>query len=358
MRVWENPQAYPQFMSELRRHIPASTLSSLSISEQLIAPYHLELPYQVWQEVSNFFQAWSRSVDVSSGVGFSSCLDFHWLPESGELKLIEVNTNAAFMGLSLPLYRAFQLTPSYDEDVILQLFLSECSPRHRDELALVDEQPSQQKLFVEFLWYQNLFSKLFAEVRIKDRAEVSGQEGAIYNRCTDFLLEEEASRILRTYWQQWPQAISPNPAHYLRLADKNLLLAWQNSPELAPYIPKTQWLTPDNKDELWQQRKALFFKPSRSFGSKMTYKGASISRTHFDRLFELPAASMIAQELCPPGQVETPRHGVLKFDLRFYFSKQGPLAAVARLYQGQVTNTQTPGGGFAPVTFSSSRRSF
>ena len=350
MRVLENPQIYPSFLAELQKRIPAEQWASLSFSKQLIAPYYLELPYQVWEEVANFFQIWNRFVDFSAGIGFSSCLDFHWLPESGELKLIEVNTNAAFMGLSLPLYRAFQLPTSYDEGFIHQLFLSECSPRHHHELAIIDTHPKQQKLFIEFLWYQNVFKDIFTLVSIKDRQELSGQEGAIYNRCTDFLFEEEASHLLRAYWQQWPQAISPNPKHYLQLADKQLFVSWQNVPELSRYIPKTQILRPEMVDELWSQRKALFFKPSRSFGSKMTYKGASISKAHYRQLFALPMGSVLAQELCPPGQVVTSQ-GCFKFDLRFYFSQRGPFAVVARLYQGQVTNTQTPGGGFAPVTF-------
>ena len=38
-----------------------------------------------------------------------------------------------------------------------------------------------------------------------------------------------------------------------------------------------------------------------------------------------------------------------KFDVRLYTYDGRGLLAAARLYQGQTTNFQTPGGGFAPV---------
>ena len=38
-----------------------------------------------------------------------------------------------------------------------------------------------------------------------------------------------------------------------------------------------------------------------------------------------------------------------KFDLRFYVYRDALQLMVARVYQGQVTNLRTPGGGFAAV---------
>ncbi len=39
----------------------------------------------------------------------------------------------------------------------------------------------------------------------------------------------------------------------------------------------------------------------------------------------------------------------MKTDFRLYFYRDRILGLAARLYQGQVTNLRTPGGGFAPV---------
>lgn len=40
---------------------------------------------------------------------------------------------------------------------------------------------------------------------------------------------------------------------------------------------------------------------------------------------------------------------VRKVDVRLYAYAGRTMLAAARLYQGQATNFQTPGGGFAPV---------
>jgi hypothetical protein len=104
-------------------------------------------------------------------------------------------------------------------------------------------------------------------------------------------------------------------------------------------------------EDIWSQRKKLFFKPKNAFGSKQSYKGASVSRKTFD---ELDKNDTIAQEFIPAPEIsyvtpEGPQN--FKYDLRCY-AYQGRLQLiVARLYQGQVTNLRTPYGGFAPVLF-------
>lgn len=76
-------------------------------------------------------------------------------------------------------------------------------------------------------------------------------------------------------------------------------------------IPSTQLVSDLDKNELWNSRKNLFFKPTNSFGSKQTYKGASISRRVFE---EITTSEFIAQEYVGASEriFKTPRRaGIL-----------------------------------------------
>ena len=62
----------------------------------------------------------------------------------------------------------------------------------------------------------------------------------------------------------------------------------------------------------------------------------------------------IAQQFvpAPESMMKTPEgNQAFKYDLRFYAYQDTVQMAVARLYQGQVTNLRTPHGGFAPIVF-------
>jgi len=81
------------------------------------------------------------------------------------------------------------------------------------------------------------------------------------------------------------------------------------------------------------------------------YRGDKLTRRVWE---EILAGDYVVQELVPPGerqvQVETDTTA-LKYDVRcFVYAGKVQLLA-ARLYQGQVTNFRTPGGGFAPVFY-------
>ncbi|MBS1246209.1 MAG: hypothetical protein H6R47_408, partial [Proteobacteria bacterium] len=102
---------------------------------------------------------------------------------------------------------------------------------------------------------------------------------------------------------------------------------------------------------LWAERKRLFFKPAGGYGSKAVYRGDKLTRRVWE---EILAGDYVVQELVPPGerqvQVEA-ESTALKYDVRcFVYAGKIQLLA-ARLYQGQVTNFRTPGGGFAPVFY-------
>src|SRR3546814_15381654 len=63
----------------------------------------------------------------------------------------------------------------------------------------------------------------------------------------------------------------------------------------------------------------------------------------------MASATYIAQAFAPPSMRIVHGGHSLKADVRCFASEAGVLLFAARLYQGQTTNTRTPGGGFAAV---------
>jgi hypothetical protein len=232
-------------------------------------------------------------------------------------------------------------------------------------LAIIDDQPDQQRLFIEFLVYHELFKSWGWNSTIADFHTVDLQKNAfIYNRYTDFYLNNPESAVLKKAFKERTTCLSPNPYEYFMLADKQRLIDWSNRENLARWqvpqeaqdlilsvVPASLDIHHDSKEDVWAHRKIFFFKPKRAFGSKQSYRGASISRKAFD---EIVGQEFIAQEFvaAPEKSFETPDGPQnFKYDLRCY-AYQGRLQlVVARLYQGQVTNLRTPYGGFACVEF-------
>jgi hypothetical protein len=114
-------------------------------------------------------------------------------------------------------------------------------------------------------------------------------------------------------------------------------------------VPMTQIVTLDNADELWAQRRQLFFKPVTGYGARAAYRGDKLTRRVWGDILK---GDFVAQTLVTPALRSIEINGVrtdLKFDIRAYtYAGQVQLLA-ARLYSGQTTNFRTPGGGFAPV---------
>ena len=101
--------------------------------------------------------------------------------------------------------------------------------------------------------------------------------------------------------------------------------------------------------DLWRERKSLFFKPMRGYGSKAVYRGEKVTRGVFEEILK---GEYVAQAFAPPSERMMRVQGVAeprKLDVRLYAYEGRTLLAAARLYQGQATNFRTPGGGFAPV---------
>lgn len=353
MNLVYSPKNYQNFTNILAQTLNTdiSDISQL-VHPNLIAPYIIELPYLIKEQADHFVSNITTQLATPYLGGFSPSLDFHWSPEEQNIKLIEANTNAAFMGLGVPLYQSIGGKGGLTSDQILTQFKNITALDHsvdtHTELAIVDTTPTHQGLYIEFLFYQKLFRSLFKEVKIRDPQTLTGQEGYIYNRVTDFFFTEPENKLLLEFWKKNPLKITPNPSDYDLFANKLNIQNWAKTmPRLLGHLAPLEPVTEQNKESLWTKRKSLFFKPNTSFGSKMTYRGSSISKKHYDTL--VASGSALAQQFIPAPEIATTEHGNLKFDIRVYFFEGQVTQTLVRLYQGQVTNAKTPGGGFATV---------
>ncbi len=359
------------------------------ISEQLISPFQVELPKSVLTQAQDFVQATfdlrqseqylqhyqtqlsDKNIIDPGNHAIMMSYDFH-LDETQTLKLIEINTNAAFLAMGYEMYRMRGLplpvadfTMAEIRDCILNEMQQWGSDKRQGlRVSIIDDNPQAQRLFVEFLLYQSYFKIWGFDVSIDDYRELSENVDFVYNRFTDFYFTQESSLHLKKMYCEKQICFSPNPFEYFMLADKQRLIDWvdpqfwsaftdfdKQKNIIQKHLLSTAELTKENAEELWSQRKNLFFKPKQAFGSKQSYKGSSISRRLFD---ELTSQSIVAQQYLQAPEMTfnlNQQEFKLKYDLRFYVYQNRVQLVLARLYNGQVTNLQTPMGGFAPVVF-------
>jgi glutathione synthase/RimK-type ligase-like ATP-grasp enzyme len=311
--------------------------------------------------------------------------DFH-LGDDGP-KLIEVNTNAGGAFLNALLARAQtqccvgrvlvaddSLVARFEAQVIA-MFRSEWQ-RQRGaaslrRIAIVDDAPTDQYLYPEFVLAQQMLARHGIDAVICDpQALTLGDVGLsvgdlpvdlVYNRLVDFTLSEPRHAALRDAYQRGAVVLTPNPHNHALLAHKRNLVLLSDPSALAALgveptladrlraVPQTRLVTPQNAEELWQTRRQLFFKPVAGHGGKAVYRGDKLTKSVWA---EIVSSDYVAQELVTPGQRMIQIDGVptaRKVDLRLYTYAAKPLLVAARIYQGQTTNFRTPGGGFAPV---------
>ncbi|MBU6444610.1 MAG: hypothetical protein KGR48_11940 [Alphaproteobacteria bacterium] len=310
--------------------------------------------------------------------------DFH-LSQSGP-RLIEVNTNAGGAFLNALLAAAnracckevegrYRRPPGDFEARVIAMFRREWALERGsaplERIAIVDDAPSEQYLYPEFVLAREAFRRHGIEAVIADPTELHFDGAAlyagdaridlVYNRLVDFDLDEACHAALRAAYLARAVVLTPNPRHHALLADKRNLTLLSSPERLAAFglapeylaalqsVPHTQPVTPENADALWQARKHLFFKPVAGHGAKAVYRGEKLTRSVWETI---RTGGYVAQEaVAPPARgvmlegVNTP----LKFDLRLYTYDGQVLLAAARVYQGQTTNFRTLGGGFAPV---------
>lgn len=313
--------------------------------------------------------------------------DFHATADA--FGLIEINTNAGGAMLNAMLARAHRaccapvenLGPSRAlgeafEEAIVAMFRKEwelaAGARPLRTLAIVDDAPGEQYLYPEFLLFQRLFERHGMRAVIADPRDLALRDGRlfagdtaidlVYNRLTDFYLEQAPSAALRAAWLAGAVVLTPHPQVHALYADKRNLVLLSDAerlealgvpPELRAVllqgIPRTVEVTPGNAESLWARRRQLFFKPFAGFGGRAAYRGDKLTQRVWQ---EIAAGGYVAQALVQPGERATgaAQDGKpLKFDLREYVYDGAVQWVAARLYQGQTTNFRTPGGGFAPV---------
>lgn len=363
------------FVSYLVQKYPDLTTELIDplISPNLLSPFQITLPQNliesVRSEIKKYWRLrqWSaenlqdkfQQKNLRQPKNFGVCMsyDFHINAENG-IDLIEINTNASFLALGLEAYQFLNLkekASDFTEQKLVQMFETENHLLGKEnlKLAILDKNPQQQNLYVEFLIYQELFKKYGVVCDITNINEFEKMKTAsfVYNRHTDFYLETSESETIRQLYNNNQIQLSPQPYEYFLLADKERFIDWtiQNEVEKPSSLLPTYDLGVADKDIIWSQRKQLFFKPKNAFGGKQTYKGSSISRKVFD---EVTNSNFIAQKISPAPEIEVELNGqktLMKYDLRCYAYQDELQLIMARLYQGQTTNLRTEGGGFACV---------
>lgn len=313
--------------------------------------------------------------------------DFH-LGTDGP-QLIEINTNAGGALLNTLLARAQRACCQAMEDrvvgpvdladmeqVFVEMFRSEWRQVRGDtplrSIAIVDDAPTQQYLYPEFVLFQRLFARHHITCVIADAGELSLREGVlyhhdqpidlVYNRLTDFSLAEPSHAPLRAAYVNRQVVVTPHPHAHALYADKRNLAVLADAECLRDWgvaesviatlcggIPQTRGVEPLNADALWAQRKQLFFKPVNGYGGKAAYRGDKLTKRAWNDILQ---GRYVAQALVKPSErrLRVAQEDIfLKLDLRNYVYAGQIQLLTSRLYQGQTTNFRTPGGGFAPV---------
>ncbi|MGH7286865.1 MAG: hypothetical protein ACREI8_02485 [Myxococcota bacterium] len=315
--------------------------------------------------------------------------DFHVTP-SGP-RLIEINTNAGgalVNGLhtaalcdpvKLACLCADLMPVETVEERLVQQFVMEYEaargPGARPRtLVIADEKPREQFLHPEFELLRSLFERGGFEAHICDTGEIVRRADGrlvladrpvdlVYLRDTDFTLEAPRNAALRAAYLDGAVVVTPAPREYFLLADKRRLailssrealaklgVADDDAAFLASVVPETRLLAELNAESVWRGRRDWVFKPATAFGSRAVYRGDKISRRRFEEVRREPG--YLAQRRVEPGEVRVETSDgplPMKFDVRAYAYRDEILLLGARVYQGQVTNLRSPGGGFSAI---------
>jgi hypothetical protein len=183
--------------------------------------------------------------------------------------------------------------------------MTEWRLQHKDaplmSVAIVDEAPEQQYLCPEFLLYRQLLSRRGIEATICDPRELVHKNARlwhgsqpiefVYNRLTDFALDQPVHAALKLAYVALEVVVSPHPRAHALYADKrNLTLLCDESflretgvaddaiSTLLAAIPRTEVMTAGNRDALWAKRRQLIFKPAAGCDSKATYRGDKLTK--------------------------------------------------------------------------------
>ena len=303
--------------------------------------------------------------------------DFH-ITEEQQVKLIEVNTNSGGLWLACRCYELnAQQFPEKLAKKLLHTFINEYRLFSQNQnarpqlIAIVDQQPQLQFLYPEMQVFAELFQQAGINTVIVDPSDIDTKETGlyyqdqridlVYNRHCDFYLQSPEMRVIADAWKNQSVCLTPNPRIYGLLADKQRMADWSKpgffkkllSPKqascLQEAIPYTKPLHAYSKESLWSERKKWVFKPENGYASRGVYVGEKLTKKKFNSLD--PQATLVQQRIKPSVTI-TPDGARFKTDFRLFVYRDIITAVSARIYQGQVTNLRTPGGGFSKVKIS------
>ena len=384
-------QFYTQIQDTARKLSPGlSGLAEVSW-DHLLSPLELKLPKEVYHNALAAIEAFYRVSRLPSYVkklqpvpavcarppanrAVLMAYDFH-TNEDGQCFLVEINTNASgFLLASIMQMVKLGQTPAQFQPMtdLIGSFNSELSLFNGGSLpaqphvAIIDENILEQKMYPEFVIYKDWFERNGWRADIVEAKDFVKAD-LVYNRTTDFYLDGESLTNLRKSYENREACFSPNPYEYWLLADKERLIQFSDASFWSGLgasiqdqeaiqkvlIPTFEKSAIGTAEEIWDQRKSLFFKPKQSHGGKSVYRGESVSRKVFERLMQ--EQDILIQKYQPAQRVPTddPRSVLTnwKFDLRFFVYENKIQMVAARTYQGQVTNFASPYGGFTFVQF-------
>ena len=294
--------------------------------------------------------------------------DFH-IDSEGHPRLIEVNTNGSGFLIGNAIYQAHGLPYKKALESLRNSFQSEWSKfltfyrgkrkKERPEVAIVDEQINSQKMIWEFFMYKDFFQSMDWSANIYEASDlIEGEEGSvvnaqgqsldfIYNRLTDFYLRRFPV-LLQAYVNQ-KACLSPHPLEYYLLSDKKRLCLWfdrEDLREIKKNLIFSQLFNEEKKEQIWAQKKNLFFKMSQGYGGKQVYRGKNLTKGKFQMMSQ---GETVIQEYVKPSLWKDSQGVEWKFDLRAFVYAGEIQQLLGRCYQGQVTQFQNKGGGFASV---------
>jgi hypothetical protein len=388
---------YSEYNTRLANEYPSiSALSEPWQNRNVISPYKIYLSQSVIDlialAVDNIFRLSrqdsyreamlsapvAREIISSSAANLSVLMSYDFHLDGDTPRLLEINTNASGYLIANAIYNMHAQSNPFPQAMnsLKKSFIEEFQRLGLEgspHIAIIDEAPSAQKMFPEFLLYKSLFEKWGYTASIHDYIDLTYRNGAlfavekkidfIYNRYCDFTLSDPSSEELRRAYLGGACGFSPNPKEYVLLADKGRLVqmsgdGWLETLSTSDIsigairnVLLPTWHAGEFADasEVWQKRKQLFFKPPQSYGGKGAYRGRSISRKVFNRV--MSEDTLIQQYVPAPkitfGSDETSADW--KYDLRAYAYGGEVQMLAARIYQGQITNFNQAYGGYCPI---------
>ncbi|MDO9262400.1 MAG: hypothetical protein Q7U02_00430, partial [Desulfosalsimonadaceae bacterium] len=308
-------RSHPLLFSNVPVFVPAETMAEMA---RVVTAVEAAARLPGYQDAA---RAWAPAIAQAEfgPLGALMGYDFHVTPDGP--RLIEVNTNAGGAFLNAVLARAqsaccaevlapfdIRLSEGFG-DRIADMFAAEWRRQGRPgrpaTIAIIDDQPKEQHLYPEFQLAKALLEARGFRAVIVDpgdltmtggRVAISGEPvDLVYNRLVDFALDEPRHAVLRAAYLAGEVVVTPNPRIHALLADKRNLTLLSDADRLRGWglpqddvelldaaVPKTMIVTAANADDLWRDRRRLFFKPAGGHGSKAAYRGDKITRGVWD----------------------------------------------------------------------------